>query len=180
MASENELHAAVARQYAEQIKHGLVPDIGVAAHAIGYASGSASMVIKTNSFQKELFYVLPYHLLARLQHKQANAWRLQTVKVSLECDIKKLCEDNEFVLLDVRKSKNCQNVLIKIPDWETIDKALDKIYKLSGLYQAEKHELTRPLEEMSDEELLKLVNQDQGTIIAQPQAEILDTTVQKD
>ena len=173
---ENSLHKAVARQYAEQIQKGLIPDIGVAAQAIGYKPKSGSHIIKTDSFQKELFYVLPYDVIARIQHKQATAWQLKTLKLSKDCDVDQLCKDHDFVLVDKRQTQEGFTIVIKIPDWESVDKALDKIYKLNGMYKAEKHELVRPLDDLTDKELYELVKQDQDVQSPQPEAIIVEST----
>lgn len=167
----------VAENLKEQVELGKIPSVKEAANSVGYKTVN----LKAPNYQKALFDYMPFDWLARQQKKQNESWRLKTLTLacnnSLE-DIESLCEEHDFILVEARQdvagNKNWK-VLVKIPDWEHRDKALDKIYKLQGLYAAEKHELVKPLEDLSDDELRKIINEGEDITLQQPQAPIIDS-----
>lgn len=58
-------------------------------------------------------------------------------------------------------------VTYRAQNYEYVDRALDKLYKIAGVYAPDKQKTQRDLEDMSDEELLQIT---QGVIVQQNQA----------
>ena len=163
----------IAENIALQLQEGKIPTMTEAIKSVGYAAPPLSLKA-SNNFKKTILEYLPFDWLAKKQKAQTESWNLKTIHLSEENeleDIEALCKEHDFILVEANKRKRDDwKVLIKIPDWDHRDKALDKLYKILGVYSAEKHELVKPLEDMSDEELLKIVNEGN----TQPKAEIVD------
>lgn len=163
---DNPGHVAAAENIIQQLKQGKIPSLPAAVEAAGYKRRNASIILKPHAFQKILWQVTPYELVARAQKRQIEAAYIKRVPWGYGADEKKIAriiiEHEDWKLLRMWKSKNgILNTIIEFPDYDTIDRALDKLYKLGGFYAAEKveHQVTRPLEEMSEQEIDKMIAQ---------------------
>lgn len=150
-------HAIVAAKIVEQIKNGKEVSMRKAAETSGYTPEHSSRIAATNSFKKELFFQLPYEILAQMQAKQATAkilrrmtfYGLQTIN-----EIENMLDQVDAKLLS--NWTNQKGIIcgwVRFPHWDQIDRGLDKIYKLTGMYSAEKLELSTPLEDLTDDEI---------------------------
>lgn len=176
---DNVGHQLVVKNLIEQVEQGQIPSLNQALDEVGYADGTGSSMRRSETFQKTLFDLMPFDWLAKKQKMQAMAWKLEKFtfsKLYKEEEIKEIMRQQDLPIITMKQDEDRNGepdiwvVLVRFPFWEQIDKALDKIYKIAGLYSAEKHEMvTRPLEEMSDDELIKL---SQENILPQPQATI--------
>lgn len=160
------IERSVAATVVKQVSEAKVPSLKEAAKVAGYSSVHVGKVAGTNRFQRVLWDVAPYELLAGIQKRQAHARYVKKISWGKGADPKtvaKTClEHEDWRLLRLwTEGKDIKTVytLLEFPDYDTIDRALDKFYKLGGFYQAEKveHTIARPLEEMSEAELDKMI-----------------------
>lgn len=162
---ENPGHVAVAENLIKQVEEGKTPSLAKAAKDAGYNYQAATNTLKaTMTFQKALWEAMPFSMLAKIQQKQLGAVRREMITWPIEFDedkIKAICMLYEWQLVFTYEEDKRLKSMILTPHYEQIDKALDKVYKLAGFYAAEKveHQVTRPLEEMTDEELDKMIAQ---------------------
>ncbi len=174
MPDNSIIEKTVAQAIAADVIQGKIPDTKAIAAKVGMKNININ---KGTAYQRALFEELPYEWLATKQKESLVAWRLQNIFLDGE-----LKEDE---IIQVLKPHNIEFVakiryfeqwkcLVKVPDWEHRDKALDKIYKIFGLYAAEKHALVRPLEDLSDDELLKIVNEGRSRDIGLIEAKMIE------
>lgn len=162
---ENPGHVAVAENLIQQLERGKTPSLAKAAKDAGYSYGGATSTLKdAMTFQRALWEAMPFSLLAKIQQRQLGAVRRETVTWPIEFTedkIKAVCALHEWIVVVTYEEDKRLKSMILTPHYEQIDKALDKVYKLAGFYAAEKveHQVTRPLEEMTDEELDKMIGQ---------------------
>lgn len=150
-------HAIVAQKLIEQIKNGEDVSMRKAAEESGYAPQHSYKIAAANSFKKELFFQMPYELLAQIQAKQAQSktlkrmtfYGLQTVQEVEEL----LAEVDAKLLANWTNSKGVICGWCRFPNWEQIDRGLDKVYKVMGMYSPEKLELSTPLEDLTQDEI---------------------------
>jgi len=91
--------------------------------------------------------------------------------------IRAICKENGYEIFILRKmQRDGYRAVLKIPNYEYIDRSLDKLYKLLGEYAPEKHQITRPLAEMTEEELDEIINKSQMARFADLQAKAIDVT----
>lgn len=156
---------SLAKNVVQSVMFGEVPNLSKEANKIDYNARSSLHLRKTNTFYQAMFSAIPYETIAQIQSRQIKAVKTQKLSWGTEAveDIiaQKIAEIGFYLLHMWRNLDNELMTICAIPNWEYIDRALDKLYKLGGFYAAEKHEhaLGRPLEDQSDEELLKLVSQ---------------------
>lgn len=137
-----------------QIQQGVIPNV----HKAMREHSVVSLAPKTAAnFHRVLFQSLPYEVVVDKQMKVSNAWSLKKMTFDINDDVDAICEKHDLKLVAKRSKGNTITAWVKIPNWEYIDKSLDKIYKIFGIYAAEKHEISQPLEEMTDEELQRIV-----------------------
>mgnify|MGYP003426725382 CR=1 FL=1 len=167
MKTENAFgHKMVVKNLVEQVAEGKNPSLTEAAEEAGYQSNGGQHLRKSETFQKILFNEMPFEWLAKKQKGNTMAWKLEKIDFPSfyeRQEIEKILDRVDLPIITLEQEidenfiKGKWFCLVKFPHWEQIDKALDKIYKIAGLYSAEKHEMVnRPLEEMSDDDLLKL------------------------
>lgn len=159
MPDNSMVEKKVAQAIAADIVQGRMPDTKAIAATVGMKNININ---KGTSYQRALFEELPYEWLATKQRESLVAWRLQNIFLDGEWDdddIKACLKPHNIEFVAKIRYFEQWKCLVKVPDWEHRDKALDKIYKIFGLYAAEKHALVRPLEDLSDDELLKIVNE---------------------
>ena len=161
--NNNERFTQVVENVVEQLKNDEEPSVEKA--IIGTDWNTASFVKKSKDFQKVLFEVTPYELIAKRQKQQLGSYELKKLiwpRNFTPLKASEVCEKEGFEIVFTGYDRH-QSLysMIKFPDWEHRDRALDKLYKLAGLYAAEKveHTVSTPLEEMSDEELDKYIAQ---------------------
>jgi len=168
MNENNLIPRSAARNIIEQVQSGACPSTKTAAESVGYKH-----IPKSESLQKALFSETPIDWLSKIQKKQLKAAIYKKMKFSAEHSREQLVallKKHQIVWIDMIQEKHFWHVLVALPDWDKIDKALDKYYKIAGAYAPEKHQLVRPLEEMSDTELWQLVNQGKTPELPQAQA----------
>jgi hypothetical protein len=158
-------HKEVAENLIQQAMKGEAIHQNEALKAAGYYT-TENRVIKSENFQKILLKTIPYEAIVAMQQKQVVAAyikRLHWGKDSgdeLEDIVKKCTKLGWNILRCWTEADNSLVTLLLLPDHEQIDKALDKIYKLAGLYSPERIEqVDRPLEEKTDAELMKIIAQ---------------------
>lgn len=159
---ENPGYLAVANNVVKQLHQSNIVDMQKAVESGGYKT---LQVTKTPNFQRILFSVMPYELIAEVQRRQMSAYYLKRICWGTEAKPQRILatikENPEWVLLRMWEENKRLYTLLKLPNWDAIDKALDKLYKLGGFYAAEKveHTVQRPLEDMSEEEIDKMISQ---------------------
>ena len=166
-----------ARLVSEQMQRGEIPNVDKALELVGKKT-------KGVPFQQALQECAPYELLAKFQRAQLDSHKRERITWPLRINdesgelrffehsdaisiCKKLGYHHVFTgTVEDETAEGSGAVsqlysLVLTPNHEHIDRALDKFYKLSGLYSAEKieHTVYRPLEELSDEELDKYIMQ---------------------
>lgn len=72
-----------------------------------------------------------------------------------DVEIKKIIEEQGFTFIGTKRFMVTAVVFFTVPDTVTQDKALDKLYKLKGIYGAQKVQFVDENEEYSDEQLLE-------------------------
>lgn len=152
-----------------------------AAEIEGYKKPADVDVFKNSkTFQKALAHTLPPEKIARLQECQTKAWKIERIEFNANrsnAEIKEICERLGLELVDVWDKVHTRDpefvvlriASVKFPNYDAIDRALDRIYKLIGAYAPEKIEVgSKEFEDLSDDELdeqIKLVEpQEKATI----------------
>lgn len=162
---QNPGHIVVAKNIIKQVEQGKIPSMEQAAVDADYAVGSTNRISKANTFQRALWDASSYSLIAATQRKQLKASYIKRISWGKDAPIPKVakfCMEHElWRLLRIWKEDKEVYTLLEIPNHEQIDKALDKFYKIGGFYAAEKveHQVTRPLEEMNEQEIDKIIAQ---------------------
>jgi len=156
---ENTGHALVAAEIIAQVDNGEVPAMTRAAEAVGYNAKNSHLIAKAPTFQKALFDRLPYHYIAQKYEVQTKASRVQQRVFLAGHDIDKIiagCEDSGWEVLSRSLTpKGNHAIVFRIPNYDIMYKTLDQLMKLGGFYAAEKHEITKPLEDLTDDELME-------------------------
>jgi len=159
-------HVEVAQNIVKQVVEDNKLSLTKAGNETNRKPQTISRMAGNTRFQKVLWDVAPFELLAGIQKRQAQARYIKKVSWGKGAEPKavaKIClEHQDWRLLRLwTEGKEVKTVytLLEFPDYDAIDKALDKFYKLGGFYQAEKveHTIARPLEEMSEAELDKMI-----------------------
>lgn len=166
-----DLHALVGKKVAQQVTNGQFPNVNKAAVEVGYVAKDAYKVARTPSFQRELFFALPYELIVEMQRKQLFAKSLVSIcfdGCETEEEAQEIADKCDLEVLKMwTTDKNQIYAWVAKPNYEQRDKALDKIYRLGGLYAAEKMEISTPLDELTDKELYEQLVEE-GQIIDMP------------
>lgn len=157
-------HKKVAVNLVEQVKNGGLPIMVKAAEESGYSASHSHEIAKRESFRKILFEAVPFDLLAKQQKIliEARTHKVMRFKSeSSEEEILKLAESEGIKVLHIYYDEqySTYELWIREPNYEYIDRGLDKMYKLMGEYAPDKLVQSRPLEEMTDDELKKLAEQ---------------------
>ena len=171
MERNADLHALVGQKVAQQAIKGEMVNVNKAAVEVGYAEKDAYKIARTPSFQRELFFALPYKIIVEMQRRQLFAKLLSFIHFEgceTEEEAQQIAEQGDWEILKIwTTEKNQIYAWVAKPNYEQRDKALDKIYKLSGFYAAEKLEVSTPLEELTDQELREQLVEE-GQIIDMP------------
>lgn len=147
-----------------------------AAEIEGYKETKNADVFKNSkTFQKALAHTLPPEKIARLQECQTKAWRVERIEFNAQTsndEIREICKGLGIEVIDVWDKLHARDpeitvlriASVKFPNYDAIDRALDRIYKLIGAYAPEKIEVgTKEFEDLSDDEL------DEQIRLAEPQ-----------
>lgn len=155
-----------AESIVQQLEDGKVPSMREAKSIAGYKSHAKA----SKTFQRVLFEIAPMERLASIQRRQAYAREVKRISWGRGADPKvvaRICVEHEdWKLLRLWRDHEIIYTLIEQPNYDVIDKALDKFYKLGGFYAAEKveHQVSRPLEETTEAELDKMIAQHIQTV----------------
>ena len=105
---------------------------------------------------------MPDSKVAGLQEKLLQAKKVQCLTfpaTTTEKEIRKVIKAIGGEFVSETLTTKGKKVYFSIPDYDVVDKAVDKVYKLKGKYAAQKIQVEeRPLEDLSDEELDELLN----------------------
>lgn len=164
----------VAEKIVEQFLNGEMPSLSVALAAIGESPKNVS-IARSDTFQKTLFKLFPYQDLARVQVEQTKAFTLKSYKLDVDADVDEFCERTGYELVSEQLVLGGKKIYVKVPNWTHRANAIDKIYRLQGLYAPETYAVVRPLENMTDEELLNLVNNNGTAPLPVIEAEIIES-----
>lgn len=168
---ENEGHALVAAEIVAQVERGEIPTMTKAAEKVGYAPTQSHRITQAVTFQKALWEACPFPLIADMQRRQLMAVKREQITFPgdwTDGQVETSCSSENWRILwkthdytGITDKVGVWTVMALIPDHVIVDKALDKLYKLGGMYAAEKveHQVTRPLEEMTEDELDKMIGQ---------------------
>ena len=165
-------HELVAQEIIEQVKRGEMPNMSKAAATQGYAINQSHRIAKAATFQKALFDRMPYEWIAAKTHYQVQSSIVRELDLAPEIteeQLQDLCDRKNWELLGSHRVLESGRLVATVvtPNYDIVDKTLDKIFKLGGLYQAEKMEISTPLDELTDQELRdQLV--EEGQIIDMP------------
>ena len=135
-------------------------------------------VTESQSLRILLNQLIPPSEIVKKQKACLNAVIFKEFNFGLDFDedaIIALCKEHNYELfyLNFVEDKGYR-AIIKIPNYEYIDRALDKLYKLLGEYAPEKHQIQRPLADMSEDELDEIINKSQMAKLAERQATIIE------
>ena len=168
---QNPRHELVAAEISAQVQRGELPKMNQAVVKAGYDPTHAMRIVKAQTFQRALWEACPYPLIAKKQKQQLMAMKREEILFPAEWtkeEVHALCKSEGWKVLWMvedwnvaEERSNGWKATVKTPDYVTMDKALDKLYKLGGFYAAEKveHQVSRPLEEMPEEEIDKMIAQ---------------------
>ena len=137
---------------------------------------------RAKSLRQHLMQLIPPELIVQRQKAGLNAVTFREFSFGKDYDkeqIEKLCEDNGYTIFILRYSeKYGYRAVLQIPNYEYIDRALDRLYKLLGEYAPEKHQQVRPLIDMSDEELDTIIEKSKLAQFADKQANIIEVKLE--
>lgn len=171
---KNEAHKFVAAHAAQQFAEKGTVSMSEAAEASGYEAASGSHIAKSSVFRKAFFYDIDVEMVVKMQKIMFYACKLCILVfgVGLEREeLKTMLEDEQVQVVAMEGSKESGwRILYRQPDYKHVQAALDTYYKLAGEYAPEKHQINvRPLEELSDDELERMV---QNQVSQQQQATV--------
>lgn len=165
-------HELVAKEVIEQVKRGEMPNMSKAAESQGYAINQSHRIAKAATFQKALFELMPHEWIALKTRVQADACYIKEYDLNPEVqeeDLEALADEKGWRILASHRDEKTNRIQLTlvVPNHDIIDKTLDKIFKLGGLYAAEKMEISTPLDELTDQELREQLVEE-GQIIDVP------------
>ena len=146
---------------------------------VGLVDSGAHHIIQTRTFKKALWKAISPEVVAAVQAGQIKSYHFRRLNWGNEMtdeDVERVCDEYDWPIVAMKHNKKGEIITEMLtPNFEQRDKALDKLYKLMGEYAAEKHEIVRPLEESTDEELMTIISQNEQlnaeeVVIAQPLA----------
>lgn len=170
------------KQFAQKlVENGGKKSVAKLAEEVGYSENTAHTPKKITGgkgFLDEMEKLCPEKTLAQLQRVQLKAVKekIMTFKADVDDEmIKKIVKSLGFKLihiftnekeLTVGRGKNKRTETIKldkqvycsVPLFEYRDRALDKMYKIKGVYSAERH-IINDFADLSDEELEEKYNE---------------------
>jgi len=133
------------------------------AREAGLAASGSFTRMSEKTFKKALWKAISHETIAAVQQGQINAYHFRTMNWGNEMslyDVQVCCDQYNWPILAIKHNKKGEIITqILTPNFEQRDKGLDKLYKLMGEYAPEKHEIARPLEEASDEDLMTIIRQ---------------------
>lgn len=177
--ADNYVPEQMAKTISQQFINKQALSIKDAAFVSGRTEKNAHLTTRTATFQQALFYNLPYHVVIEAQKKMIHAtvckeinWRNQITEDEVRAACK--AQDWHILSLQVDQDDNIWTLLL-MPNYEFIDRSLDKYYKLIGAYAPEKVEIGQTnLADLPDNELLQLVKEANALDVEplpQPEAE---------
>lgn len=166
-------HNLVAKHCAQQLNEKGTISMRAAAEACGYNEDNSHMIAKARTFRKAFFDEIDVEFVVGMQKMMFNAARFKVLEFGVGYAQDELCallKRHGMRIIAVQGDDIAgYKILYAEPIYEHVERALDTYYRLTGEYAPEKHQMVRPLEELSDEELRRMSS---GFIDQQPEAKV--------
>lgn len=155
----------VIKRIAEDIRSGKKVSISRAMRESGYSPSTAATlrITTSKSWDALLEEYLPDLLLAQKAHENLKAVEIRHMEFgsnTTDQEIKEIISGKGFELKSIVKGFMGKKVAYYFkPDYDIVVRSLDQSYKLKAKYKPEHHIFERPLKDLSDEELEKLIEE---------------------